>query len=165
MPKEISKRDVIGNELSFPVNDKKSTRQPTRKKRLLATFLLGYLLIAVIVFGIRSLFFINAEFTEGIVNELKKSQRGFSFRAHIDFIAHDGSTVTFTSSENLRVMPGQQVRVVYKKKDPARAKVYSFFGFWFNAVIICQVIMFFWLGILIVYNANYPKAGRGSVKF
>lgn len=156
MKSEITGREAIGNELSFRVPERKQRGLRINARNLLIRFIAGYFGIAVVLMGARCTFFINANYAEGIVIDVKKSPRGYSFEPHIKFTAADGKQFTFAAAQNLRVKPGERVKVIYKNANPARAAVYSFFGFWFNSILVCQVLVLFWVGLLIVYYGDYP---------
>ena len=42
----------------------------------------------------------------------------------------DSLRITFSGEHNVDLAAGETVSVIYKKKDPSQAKVYSFSGFW-----------------------------------
>ena len=156
MGNEVSKnKEVIGNEISFPVRENKP-RVKLNARKLFRVFLSGYILIAAVLMGIRCTFFINAHFAEGVVSDFRKSDRGYSFVSYITFSTEDGVKYTFRAAQNLKLDIGEPVRVIYKVNNPERAAVFSFFGFWFNSVLACQVLVLFWVGFLIVYYGDYP---------
>ena len=151
--------NVIGNELKFPVPEKKP-KPSLDKKKLFRIFLLGFFLITGTVMGIRCSFFVGADFTDGIVKEIVIVPFGGKppplFKPLVAFSTNHGEQVTFTGAENLKLKRGERVRVIYKKNNPHHAAVYSFFGFWFVSILICQVILLFWVGFLVVWYGYYP---------
>lgn len=156
MKNEVLKEESIGNELKFPVAEKKSLTFKLGARPLSFRLTSGYLAIIIIVMGIRIAFFINSSFTDGVVSDIQKSPRGYSFDSHITFTTSEGKTITFIAAPNLRLDIGERVRVIYKNKNPKKAAVYSFFGFWFNSILVCQVLAMFWVGLLVVYYGDYP---------
>jgi len=156
MSTEISGKDVIGNELTFSVPEKKQRGLKFNARKLAVKFIMGYLLIAALLTGYRCTFFINANFADGIVTDVKKTNRGYAFEPHVTFISGDGRQIAFVAAQNLRIKPGEHIKVIYKSHNPNRAAVYSFFGFWFNSILVCQVLAMFWVGLLVVYYGDYP---------
>ncbi len=156
MKSEISENEVIGNDLSFRLPGRSQRGLRVNARKLLMRFIAGYIVIAGALVGARCTFFINANYAEGVVTDIKKSPRGYSFEPHVIFTAGDGKQVSFAAAQNLRVKPGERVNVIYKSANPNRAAVYSFFGFWFNSILVCQVLVLFWVGLLVVYYGDYP---------
>ncbi|GIV32698.1 MAG: hypothetical protein KatS3mg031_0233 [Chitinophagales bacterium] len=131
-------------------------KQRISSRKLLMLLVAGYLVILGLVMGIRCTFLIGAVFTEGVVTGL---QYGRNIRARdihpvVTFTAQD-RTYTFTGAANVPLSKGQKVRVAYKKHNPSRAVIYTFWGFWFNALLTAQVLLLFWVGLLIVYYGYY----------
>jgi len=152
---EISKDESLGNELSFPVREKKKRGEPLDARKLLLRFLLGYAVIAAVLMVARCTFFINARFAEGVVIDVRKSYGAWFFEPHVKFTAQNGEPITFTAARNLRVGIGEPVTVIYKRANPRCAAVYSFFGFWFNTLLAIQVLLMIWVVGLVTYYWDY----------
>ncbi|MEO5684413.1 MAG: DUF3592 domain-containing protein [Chitinophagaceae bacterium] len=53
----------------------------------------------------------------------------------IKFTSTGKDTVFFNGSEGIQLQPGQQVPLLYNKKNPATARVYTFKGLWVDTII------------------------------
>jgi len=150
----MNENDFIGNEIRFPVPEKKFRTPHPRKRNYFRIFLTGYGVILGVGLGIRCLFFINACFADGEVQRFNHrfvKRNIYSASAVILFHTKDGREVFFEGTRNLRLEQGEKVKVLYKKNQPQRAVVFSFFGFWFNTILICQLALLFWVGFLLAY--------------
>jgi hypothetical protein len=56
----------------------------------------------------------------------------------IEFYSDDGR-IEFTAQRNLKYDIGHELKVIYKKQNPNKANIYSFFGFWMEPLILCFI--------------------------
>lgn len=155
MKEEAPNPDVIGNEITFPVPRKKP-RMPVDEKKMIRLLLCGFFVIVGGVMGVRCSFFINAGYADGVVTGISKAARGYGYHPRVMFADQNDRITTFNGAQNLKLKTGDRVKVIYKKNNPVRAAIFTFFGFWFNSILVCQVTLFFWVGFLVVYYGDYP---------
>jgi len=112
-------------------------------------FLKGYGLTAFLILGIRCLFFIGAEFADGeVINyTIVKEARQLSVIQMISFKTKKGDTVRVPARRNLYLKVGEHVKIIYKVKNAERAIVFTYAGFWVNAVVFCGIALMFWIGV------------------
>ncbi len=53
--------------------------------------------------------------------------------------SNDTQRIVFTAQKNLNYNVGSQIKVIYKKQSPHKAKIYTFLGFWLKPIIVCII--------------------------
>jgi len=75
----------------------------------------------------------------GIEIRENKLNRHETSRSAIIRFEYEGDTIYFTGEQNVNYELGEQVKVIYKKENPNKAKVYSFAGFWLAPLFYCII--------------------------
>lgn len=116
-------------------------------------FLKGYGLTVFVLMGIRCLFFIGADFAEGeVINYTTyKKGRQLSFIPMVAFKTNEGRQIYVYAKRDLYLKVGDRVPVIYKVKNAERAIVFTYAGFWVNAVVLCGIALLFWIGFPLAY--------------
>ncbi|PLX06362.1 MAG: hypothetical protein C0596_17995 [Marinilabiliales bacterium] len=102
------------------------------------------LIVVVLFVGINRYRYISsAIITEGIVVGQKKYENktfpeDSEYAPVIEFY-NDEDRVIFTADRNLGYKNGEVHKIIYKKKNPRNAKIYSFNGFWLGPLIMSIV--------------------------
>lgn len=113
-------------------------------------FLIGFCLILLCYF-IRQVGFIQgSERTTGYV--LDETAVVFEASGKLMLFPVGYNAIEYKSpfpSEYLGLLP--QVPIIYKKDDPSIAKVYTFFGFWFENIAYFLVPLFLWASFSLSY--------------
>ena len=72
----------------------------------------------------------DGEFTTGIIHYIKDSQHRSVAKA---FFSIDNKNDTINAAYPLKdLKEGQQVKIIYETNNPAKAAVYSWWGYWFK---------------------------------
>lgn len=100
-----------------------------------------YGIILFFIFGNELLLVVSGETKMGTFvnnNHYSIKQRISShnyFKPVIQF-TETNNTYQFETTSNIDFEEGEKIKVIYHKSNPASAKVYSFFGLWWNDLII-----------------------------
>jgi hypothetical protein len=107
----------------------------------LQLFSFFYGIILFFIFGNELLLVVSGETKIGIfVNKnYYSSKHRYSnhnyYKPVIQFTVTN-NTYQFETTSNVDFEEGEKIKVIYHKSNPASAKVYSFFGLWWNKLII-----------------------------
>lgn len=144
MNPKIQKLGEFIGDIRFRVDKRRFSDIP-----LLPIFLKGYGLTVFVIMGIRCLFFIGADFAEGeVINfSIHKTGRHLSVIPMIIFKTKEGREIHVPAKRNLYMKVGDRVKIIYKTDNAERAIVFTYAGFWVNAVVLCGIALLFWIGL------------------
>lgn len=148
MNQKIQKIHEFIGDIKFRVDRRRFSDIP-----LWPIFLKGYGLTVCCIMGIRCLFFINAAFADGVVinHTSYKTGRELSVVQMVSFETNQKREMLVPARRILYLKAGERVRVVYKINNPSRAIVFTYAGFWANAVVLCGIALLFWVGFPLAY--------------
>ena len=144
MKPKIQKINEFIGDVRFYVDKRRFSDIP-----LWPIFLKGFGLTVFFIIGIRCLFFIGADFADGEVINFTTIQAGrqLSVIQMISFKTKQGIKTHVPARRNLYLKVGERVKVIYKVKNAERAIVFTYAGFWVNAVVLCGIALLFWIGL------------------
>lgn len=152
MKPQIQKEGEFIGDIWFPVLRERFSKIP-----LWPIFMKGYGGCVLFVLAIRCLFFIGADFAPGKVvhHDTYGAGRQLKIIPMVEFKTKEGKEMFVTLNRELYLKVGDEVEVIYKAKNPQRALVYSYAGFWANSAILCLVLLMFWIGLpLAIWGFN-----------
>ena len=86
---------------------------------------------------------LKSEITEGVVIGHKIwENKTFPEDTEISPIVSykvDDEIYDFTAQRNLKYETGQSIKVIFRKKHPENAYIYSFSGFWLSPILYCLI--------------------------
>ncbi len=120
---------------------------------------MAILLSLLSTYANRLILAINGEITNGEVvsfTVLRGYRTGTNIIPYIAFM-NEGEQLFFSGVENMDCDRGDIVPVIFNKKDPEEAFVYTFIGFWFLPLIYALVPIF----ILVAIPLSFLKYKEG----
>lgn len=85
----------------------------------------------------------KSEFSYGTIIGVKEWRNKIfpedSEEASIVQFFYENQEIIFDAKRNIKYENGKEVKVIFRKKTPNNAKIFSFTGYWLEPIIICLV--------------------------
>ncbi|MDD2636546.1 MAG: hypothetical protein PHW82_13725 [Bacteroidales bacterium] len=101
----------------------------------------------------------KSEFTYGTIIGTKEWRNKLfpedSEEAPIVHFIYENQEIVFVAQRNTKYENGENVKVVFRKKSPDTAKIYSFTGYWLIPIIICSIPIILYFALILSFVGKF----------